>query len=82
MSEMWTTLLDILAIEDHSPVMAERRSIRLVQMSDEDRLRIVAIGRLRNGYVPRSLRQIQCSLIEVFAIALRPVVDCGSEGEC
>ena len=71
---MWTTILDIHAIEDHNPVTAEGKSIRLVQLSDEDRLRIVAFGATAEWlrYVPRTLRQIQCFLIAVFATALRP----------
>ena len=54
-------------------------------MSDEDRLRIVAIERLRNGYAPRTYRQL-CSLIEVFAMHtdqhVDSMVDCETEGEC
>ena len=53
-------------------------------MFDEDRLRIVAIERLRNGYVPRTFRQLPCSLIEVFARHTDQhadsMVDCGTEG--
>ena len=50
--------LCIASSMDHNPIKLEAkgRSVWVLTMSDEDRLRIVVLERQRNGYGPRTVR--------------------------